>query len=375
MPKIAELIAEKAAKNEEWISYEYFPPRSEQGVANLEARFDRMREFAEPLFVDMTWGAGGSTSTLTLDLTLKLKALGLEPNMHLTCTNVAKEDVVSALEACKAADVRNIVALRGDPPIGQEKWEAIEGGFTCALDLVRFIRAEHGDFFNLSVAGYPEGHPDVIVEVESVGELSESEKARCRVTDDGKVFVCRDEQFEAELAYLKAKVDAGADVVITQMFFDVGTYAAFVQACRQTGIMCPVVPGIMLLQAAAGFKKMTAFCKTRVPPALAAKVEELAGDDAALKAFGISYGVDMCNQLRAVNAPGLHFYTLNLEKSTLAIIDTLGLSNAAATNAADEDQKKKYHASTEKNPGLVTFAALAVLVIAVVFSMRSNVRP
>lgn len=155
-----------------------------------------MREAAEPLFVDMTWGAGGSTSELTLELTLKLKKRGLEPNMHLTCTNVAKENVAAALQSCRDAGVQNIVALRGDPPLGQDKWEATEGGFSCALDLVKFIRAEHGDYFNLSVAGYPEGHPDTIMETDrTMEELSPGERVRCRLDENGNVCVCPDDKY------------------------------------------------------------------------------------------------------------------------------------------------------------------------------------
>lgn len=368
--KIIDAIKAKEDAGEEWVSYEYFPPRSEAGVANLEARFDRMRAFAEPLFVDMTWGAGGSTSSLTMDLTLKLKAKGLEPNMHLTCTNVAQEDVVQALSTCRQAGVQNIVALRGDPPVGQEKWEATDGGFTCALDLVKFIRREHGDYFNVSVAGYPEGHPDAIEETsKTFEELSPGERSRCRIDSNGSIMVCSDEKFAGELAYLKKKVDAGADVVITQMFFDVSTYAAFVTACREAGIMCPIVPGIMVLNAAAGFKKMTAFCKTRVPKALADKVDSLVDDDARLKEFGIEYGIEMCQQLRVAKAPGLHFYTLNLEKSTLAIIQALGLSK-------EQQQAKKNNAKFQDyNTKIPTLIALTVLAVAVFVSLRANVRP
>ena len=119
MPKICDLIAEKAKAGEDWVSYEFFPPRTEQGVKNLVARFERMKNARQPLFCDMTWGAGGTTSELTMDLTLKMKAMGLEPNMHLTCTNVERKDVVKALQTCKDNDVRNIVALRGDPPHGR----------------------------------------------------------------------------------------------------------------------------------------------------------------------------------------------------------------------------------------------------------------
>lgn len=301
MPKINDLIAEKAAKGEDWVSYEYFPPRSEQGVKNLVARFERMKAARAPLFCDMTWGAGGSTSELTMDLTLKMKAMGLEPNMHLTCTNVARADVVKALKTCRDAGVQNIVALRGDPPVGQDKWEATEGGFECALDLVKFIRREHGDYFCLSVAGYPEGHPDTIVHVgDDESTLSASERTRCRVVveADGakKVYVCPDAAFRLEMDYLKKKVDAGADCVITQMFFDAATYGAFLKACRAHGIHVPIIPGIMLVQAAGGFRKMTAMCKTRVPAEVASAVDAKAADDAALKAYGVDLGVEISHQ-------------------------------------------------------------------------------
>lgn len=152
-------------------------------------------------------------------------------------------------------------------------------------------------------------------------------------------------------------------MIITQMFFDVGTFAAFVSACRQAGITCPIVPGIMVIQAAGGFKKMTRFCKTRLPSGLAEQVETLAEDDAKLKEFGVSFGVEMCNQLRALAAPGLHFYTLNLEKSTLAIVDQLGMSTkkkALKHKASDPASHAKLNAR-QQGPGFATVAVSGIL--------------
>ena len=339
MPKISDLIAQKAAAGEDWVSYEFFPPRTEQGVKNLVSRFERMQQAKAPLFCDMTWGAGGSTSELTMDLTLKMKKMGLEPNMHLTCTNVERKDVVKALQTCRDNDVCNIVALRGDPPIGQDKWEATEGGFECALDLVKFIRREHGDYFCLSVAGYPEGHPDTIVHMgDDETKLSVSEQGRCRVTQENgqkKVYVCPDAAFKLEMDYMKKKVDAGADAIITQMFFDADTYGAFLRACRAHGIMVPVIPGIMLVQAAGGFRKMTQMCKTRVPAAVNASVDAKADDDVALKAYGVDLGTQISHQLLAHGAPGLHFYTLNLDKTTLAIANRVADDRAASSTKKD----------------------------------------
>lgn len=323
-------------------SLEFFPPRTDKGVKNLMDRLGRMKA-SKPLFVDFTWGAGGSTADLTVDLTLRSKnEHGLVPNMHLTCTNMPPEKIDSALETCKVNGIRNIVALRGDPPAGSETWEATDGGFACALDLVKYIRKKHGDYFGISVAGYPEGHPNRIKEVAGGLELmTESEKGRCKIdTDaDGKeiVHVCSDPDFELEMAYLQEKVDAGADFIITQMFFDSSVYASFVKACRDRGIMVPILPGLMCINAWGGFKKMTGFCRTRVPAELMAKMESIKDDEKAVKAFGVEYGVQVCQDVMAAGAPGVHFYTLNLEKVTVGILEHLGLLGDYKLAEREED--------------------------------------
>jgi len=328
----AEKIIDKINKREAegavpYYSFEYFPPRTDDGVKNLYARIGRMAQ-QEPLFVDFTWGAGGSTCELTMELSQNTKKqTGIDVNMHMTCTNQEACKVDEGLKAAKEGDVRNICALRGDPPKGQEKWEVTEGGFACALDLIKYIRAQHGDHFGISCSGYPEGHPDVIKPVSELGrELTDSEKGRV-VTDEGGDFVCSDADYAKELEYLKAKIDAGGEVIITQLFYDTPCFLQFVRDCRAAGINCPILPGIMPIQAYAGFKKMTGFCKTRVPEALAKALEEIKEDEAAVKAFGIKYASDMCKELleSGLGLNGLHFYCLNLEKSALAILDNLGL--------------------------------------------------
>lgn len=306
---------------------EFFPPRTEKGVETLYGVVDNKLKALNPIFADFTWGAGGSTSDLTLELCVQVKKrYGMNPNMHLTCTNMEKQKVVDALAGCKAAGITNIVALRGDPPAGQEAWEAVEGGFTCALDLVRFIRAEHGDHFCLSVAGYPEGHPNSMTVVDDVATLSPAELGRMAtvVEDDGTsvTTVCRDSAYETELSYLKEKVDAGANCIITQLFFDTAVFVTFVNDCRARGIDVPIIPGIMCISSKGGFKRMTKFCKTRVPQALADELEAAADDEAA-KAIGIRYGADMCRALMASGVDGLHFYTLNLGNVTVGIVENL----------------------------------------------------
>jgi methylenetetrahydrofolate reductase (NADPH) len=342
--KVSDLMT---AKGGPFFSFEYFPPKTADGVTNLKKRMLRMKQLG-PLFMDFTWGAGGSTSDLTLDLTASCKnETGVTANMHLTCTNQTASLAEDALNKCKAVGVRNIVALRGDPPRGMEKWEATEGGFTCALDLVKMIREKYGDYFTVSVAGYPEGHPDAIEQVEGgLAALTESEKRRCRTftDEDGKevVMVCRDAKFAEEMAYLKSKIDAGADFIITQMFLDTQVYHDFVKACRDCGINVPVVPGIMCLTGYGGFQRMTALCKTRLPEGMAEKAKAASSTDDAFKAWGIELGTEMCRDLLEKGAPGLHFYTLNLEKVVVGILKQIGKitdEQAAACQAGDADAK------------------------------------
>ena len=167
-----------------------------------------------PLFTDVTWGAGGSTADLSLQLALYAQSTGHVANLHLTCTNISttqhpKDYLLEQLNAAKAGGIRNIVALRGDPPEGQSEWKAESTDFTCALDLVAFIRANYGDYFGIAVAGYPEGHPNAITKIDDPSTLTPTEQARASVFDD-VTYVCKDDDYEKEMDYLKKKVDAGA---------------------------------------------------------------------------------------------------------------------------------------------------------------------
>lgn len=175
---------------------------------------DRMKNTLHPAFSDVTWGAGGSTSELSLNLALYMQRTGHVSNMHLTCTNLEgkhadpKQAVLQALKEAYDGGIRNIVALRGDPPAGQEEWKATEGGFACALDLVRFIKDQKDMDFGISVAGYPEGHPSAITEVADPKTLTAAEKARSS-SFDGKTYCCLDADYKKEMEYLKEKIDAG----------------------------------------------------------------------------------------------------------------------------------------------------------------------
>jgi methylenetetrahydrofolate reductase (NADPH) len=301
---------------------------------------ERMKERISPIFADITWGAGGTTADLTIDIAIQMKELyGLLVNMHMTCTNLAPKDDVtdpkamiyqSLQTAINQHGMTNIVALRGDAPVGQENWVAAEGGFTCALDLVQFIREKKEfDHVGISVAGYPEGHPNVIKLVEGdISTLSESEKKRMSTFDQGKTYyVCYDEDYQKELIYLKQKVDAGGEFIITQMLFDSDIYHIFVKDCRNIGITVPIVPGIMCINNYPGFMRMTQFCKSRVPDHVYQKLEEIQNDTKAIKAYAIEYGKQLCEGLLIgpEPAPVLHFYTLNFENVTYGILEQLNM--------------------------------------------------
>lgn len=236
--------------------------------------------------------------------------------MHLTCTNMPVENLEAALQQCKEAGITNILALRGDPPHGEDHFTQVKGGFACALDLVKYIREKHGDYFGICVSGYPEAHPEQIVE------------------DQEKM----NKNYWADIDYLKAKVEAGADFIITQLFYDVDAFIKFVADCRSVGITVPILPGIMPIMNYGGFSRMTAFCKTRVPQHIRNTLEAIKDNDDAVKAYGISLGTMMCQRLLAAGVPGLHMYTLNLDRSAVTILRNVGLipEEPVADDAAQE---------------------------------------
>jgi methylenetetrahydrofolate reductase (NADPH) len=302
MPKITDKVRERraAAPNDPFFSFEYFPPKTEEGVYNLFTRMDRMCS-ANPLWVDVTWGAGGSSSETTLALCENaLECVGVDVLMHLTCTNTTEVSLREVLDRCKSKGLCNILALRGDPPANQKEWTATDGGFKTATDLVRFIRKEYGDYFCIGVAAYPEGHTDCVTE----------------------------EDRKKDLEYFKGKVDAGADFGVTQLFYDPSLYFDYMKKIRALGVPqdFEVYPGLMPIQAYGGFCRMTEFCKTFIPEEIKKRLEPIKNDDAAVKAYGIELGIQMGKELLAGGAPSLHIYTLNLETTAMAIVDGLNLA-------------------------------------------------
>ncbi|OZJ02433.1 hypothetical protein BZG36_04465 [Bifiguratus adelaidae] len=291
--KVIDKIREAESEGRPYWSFEYFPPKTAQGVQNLYDRMERMYRLG-PEYIDVTWGAGGTTSDITSEIVSTAQSVyGLETMMHLTCTNMPREKVDEALKNAKACGCQNILALRGDPPKGQTEWEACEGGFTYAVDLVKYIREQYGDYFGIAVAGHPEGHIEV--------------------TDR-----------EQELIHLKEKIEAGADMIITQLFFDVDMFIDYVKRCRAVGIKCPIIPGIFPIQSYNGLKRVISFNNNHVPDEIWAALEPIKDDDAAVKEYGIQLAVDFVKKMRAAGVNGFHFYTFNLERSTRLTLERLG---------------------------------------------------
>ncbi|GAA5981212.1 hypothetical protein JCM11641_005613 [Rhodosporidiobolus odoratus] len=300
MVKISDKIMKAEREGRPWWSFEFFPPKTPDGWVNLYNRIEQMQAMG-PIFVDITWGAGGSTSDSTTNFVKTAhKDLGLETCMHLTCTNMPVDMVDKALKDAYDSGCRNILALRGDPPRGVEDWKPIEGGFRHAIDLVKHIRKHYGDYFCVGVAGFPEGHP-------------------------------QSESPEAEIRHLKMKVDAGSDFIITQMFYDADVFIDWGRRLRAAGITIPIVPGIMPIQTFAAFKRRTDFAGTIIPRALLDLLESVKEDDAKVRQAGTKYVADMCRKI--LNADlgihGVHCYTMNLSRGTEMLLEELQFFGSA----------------------------------------------
>lgn len=298
--KISDTIAEYQKQNKTFYSFEYFPPKTDFGLQNLYNRIDRMAAL-NPAFIDITWGAGGSTADLSFDMAKTIQQyFGLNVLMHLTCTNMPESELMKVLEKAKDSGISNILALRGDPPEGGSGWKQCQDGFSYAKDLVACIRSTYGNDFCIGVAGYPEGHS---------------------------------EQPDAELGikHLKEKVDAGADFIVTQLFYDTDKFLRFRDRAQSQGIDVPIIPGLMPIHNFSRFKKFTKFADINVPKQIIDELEIIKNDDSKVIEYGIQQACAMSERLISEGVDGLHFYTLNLEHSVSHIIKRLGLSNAAGT--------------------------------------------
>ena len=279
-----------AASTNPIFSMEFFPPRTPEAEASLAGVIERLAPL-KPRFCSVTFGAAGSTREKTFETVLTLQSLGLEGAPHLSCIASTRENIRDVLMAYQAADIRHIVALRGDMPSGMLS----AGEFRYANELVAFIREETQDHFHIEVAAYPEMHPQA-------------------------------PNFRADLQNFKRKVEAGANSAITQYFFNPEAYFRFLDDCEKTGIDIPIVPGIMPITNHTQIARFSEMCGADIPRWIRKRLEQLGDDREGIRAFGLEVISDLCQRLLEEGAPGLHFYTLNQSEAVLGIYRNLGMT-------------------------------------------------
>ncbi|HYP67759.1 MAG TPA: methylenetetrahydrofolate reductase [NAD(P)H] [Thiobacillaceae bacterium] len=270
-------------------SFEFFPPKTPEGVEKLRATREKLAAL-KPKFFSVTFGAGGSTRDRTLETVLEIQQSGSEAAPHLSCIGSTRENIREILNTYKASGIRHMVALRGDLPSGM----ADPGEFRYANELVEFVRAETGDWFNIEVAAYPEIHP-------------QAKNAR------------------ADLEAFARKARAGANSAITQYFFAADAYFRFVEEARALGVVIPIVPGIMPISNFSTLARFSDACGADIPRWIRKRMEGYGDDTDSIRAFGADIVTALCEKLLAGGAPGLHFYTLNNSRPTMEIWQRLGL--------------------------------------------------
>jgi methylenetetrahydrofolate reductase (NADPH) len=281
-----------ASRDEPTFSFEFFPPRTPEGEANLYLALAALRPLA-PDFVSVTYGAGGATRGKTLEIVSRIRdQIGLEAMAHFTCVGATVDELRSTLDEMTALGFENVLALRGDPPAGQEEWTKTEGGLEFSRELVELIARDYP--FAIGAACFPETH--------------------IHATSP-----------EDDLRYLKEKVDAGVGYLITQLFFDNALYYDFVARARAIGIEVPIVPGIMPITSYKQIARITSMCGSSMPEYVLGELEERRGSSEAITEFGVAYATMQCADLLAQGAPGIHFYTLNRSPATRAILSALRL--------------------------------------------------
>jgi methylenetetrahydrofolate reductase (NADPH) len=271
------------------LSFEFFPPKTPEGVDKLRTTRKQLAQF-NPAYFSVTFGAGGSTRDRTLETVLEIQAEGLQAAPHLSCIGSTKENIRAILEQYQASGIRRLVALRGDLPSGT----ACIGEFRYANELVEFIRQETSDWFHIEVAAYPEFHPQA-------------------------------KSAQDDLLNFKRKVEAGANAAITQYFFNADAYFNFLEECAAMQLKIPVVPGIMPIGNFTQLARFSDACGAEIPRWLRLKLQGYGDDIASIRALGLDFVTNMCEQLLRNGAPGLHFYTLNQAGLVSTIWQRLGL--------------------------------------------------
>jgi methylenetetrahydrofolate reductase (NADPH) len=274
-------------------SFEFFPPKTDQGERNLYEALAELRAL-EPSFVSVTYGAGGSTRAKTIEIVRLIKErYGLEAMAHFTCVRATVEELHATLAEMRAAGVENVLALRGDPPAGEQTWAKTEGGLEYSRELVDLIRADYP--FAIGAACFPETH--------------------IHATSP-----------EDDIRHLAEKVRAGVDFLITQLFFDNAAYFEFLGRVRAAGIDVPVIPGILPITHVGQLERMTKMCGASIPEGLRRELHAREHQPEAVLDFGVAYATLQCAELLAAGAPGIHFYTLNRSPATRAILSALKLA-------------------------------------------------
>jgi methylenetetrahydrofolate reductase (NADPH) len=273
-------------------SFEFFPPKTPEGEANLYLALAALRPLA-PDFVSVTYGAGGSTRSKTLEIVSRIRdELGLEAMAHFTCVGATVDELRTTLDDMTSLGFENVLALRGDPPAGQEEWTKTEGGLEYSRQLVDLISSNYP--FSIGAACFPETH----IHATSA---------------------------EDDLRFLKDKVDAGVGFLITQLFFDNALYYDFVDRARAIGIDVPIIPGILPITSPQQLTRITSMCGASIPDHVLGEIEERRASTEAVAEFGVAYATMQCADLLAHGAPGIHFYTLNRSPATRAILSSLKL--------------------------------------------------
>ena len=277
------------------VSFEFFPPKTDEGDRTLLEKTIPTLLTLKPDYCSVTYGAGGGTRDKTIGIVDRIqREHSLTAMMHLTCVNSTQEQLGDVLAEARARGIKNILALRGDPPDGKGEWKATDGGFTYSSELVGFLKKLGG--FCIGTAGFPEGH------VAQTG---------------GKIV---------DWGFLREKISAGANFVVTQLFFDNEDFYRFHEYLTKHGVTAPIIPGMLPVLSARQTKKFTELCGARLPESFVRRLDELGDDDEAATQFGIDYATEQCRALLKFGVPGIHFYTLNKVRSTEAIVRNLGLA-------------------------------------------------
>ena len=272
-------------------SVEFFPPKTDQGAENLMRAAAELKQAAQPDFISVTYGAGGTTRDRTFEVVKRVQSeLGIRAMAHQTCVAATRNDIASCIERLWNAGITNVLALRGDPPEGEESFTPPENGYAHATDLIEWLRENTER--EVGAACYPEKHP------ESLG-------------------------LEDDIKWTAYKVEVGASFLISQLFFDNANYFSFVESLREEGVKVPIVPGIMPITNVSQIERFTRMCGATIPEELAERLHAVQDDPAVVMATGIEHAIKQCRELLDKGAPGLHFYTLNKSHATRSILAAL----------------------------------------------------